>query len=396
MDKALAEAIHRAEQAEAANHAKSEFLAVLSHELRVSLTGVIGMAQLLNLDCLLPSQHAQVEDMLKASEHLLSLVGELLDVAKLEAGQVQLESAAFNFAALLEETLGVLRFQAQAKGLQLLINYEESAPRLVLGDVRILRQVILNLVGNALKFTAQGTIQVEVKCQQKTATHADLLLSVKDTGVGMTTKQVTTLLASLNQTHGEHAPRYGYSGLGLAIANTYLKLMNATLQIQSQSGRGSQFICTIPFALQTLVENQNAEATSTTFKLVPLNTAQPVKILLIEDSPMIQKVHKLMLERLGCQVDIAVNAEQALAMHTQGYDLIFMDIGLPEVSGLEITQEIRRREGDAKHTPIIAMTGYAHDYDRQNCFKAGVDAVAVKPVKLEALKQLVQYWAQVG
>lgn len=391
MDKALFEAIQRAEQAEAANQAKSEFLAVLSHELRISLTGIIGMAQLLNLDFLLPAQHAQVEDILQASEHVLSLVGELLQVAKLESGQVKLESKPFDFSQLLEETIGVLSFQAQAKGLQLLTRYSENSPCLVLGDARLLRQIILNLVSNALKFTSYGTILVTVECQQKTATQAELLLTVKDNGVGMAPQQLDMLMTNFKQVDIGDMRRYAQGGLGLVITSIYLKLMGATLNIASELGNGSQFTCCIPFILQGETMSEVPKEVS---RISPLDTV--VRILLVEDTPMIQRVHRLMLEKIGCQVDVAANAEEALALHNNGYDLIFMDIGLPEVSGLDVTREIRRREGDGKHTPIVAMTGYGHDHDRQNCLKAGIDEVAVKPVSMPNMKRIVQYWTGVN
>lgn len=388
--------IHRAEQAEASSRAKSEFLAVLSHELRVSLTGIIGLAQLLNLDVLLPSQHAQVEDILKTSEHLLSLADELRDIARLETGKAKLKSLPFDFVELLEETLNVLRIEAKAKGLQLLLQYNESAPRLVKGDARVLRQIILNLVSNALKFTSQGIIFVKVNCQQQTNTRADLLISVEDTGMGIAPEQLTTLRNSLSQ-GDKTQDQYSGDKLGLLIINSYLKLMGATLQIQSEPKHGSSVTCLVPFALpkKTKVADQTVKST-TTSSLAPINNNRLLRILLVEDTPIVQKVYMKMLDKMGCKVDLAKNAAEALARHAQGgYDLIFMDIGLPEVSGLDITRAIRQREGKHKHTPIVAITGYAHEQDKQNCLQAGVDEVAVKPVRLVALRQLVQKWTQV-
>lgn len=384
----LAEAIQRAKQAEAASRAKSEFLAVLSHELRVSLTGIIGMAQLLSIDCLLPSQHEQVEDILKSSEHILSLVDELLNVTRMEAGKVKLEAKPFDFQELLQETLGSLHIQAQAKGLNLLMSYDAAAPRLVIGDMRVLRQIILNLVGNALKFTVRGTILVKVGCQNQTDTHADLMLRVEDTGMGIVPEELNKLLAGLNGGNVD-GQLYERNGLGLAITNSYLKLMNASLQIESQPNHGSIVTCIMPFTLQPKPASQ--EILQQVFEL---DLDQHPRILYVEDHELIQRIYKTMLEQMGCIVDIASNATEALGLHVKGYDLILMDIGLPEVSGLDITQEIRRREGESKHTPIVAMTGYAHDYDRNNALQAGVDQVLVKPVRIELLKQVVQYWTE--
>lgn len=384
----LAEALRRADQAEAASRAKSEFLAVLSHELRVSLTGIIGMAQLLNIDCLLPSQHEQVEDILKSSEHILSLVDELLNIARMEAGTVKLEAKPFDFRQLLQETLGSLRIQAQAKGLNLLVNYDNAAPYLVMGDTRVLRQIILNLVGNALKFTPQGTILVKVTCQNQTEAQADLLLRVEDTGMGIVPEELNKLRACLNKDNVD-GQIYERNGLGLAITNSYLKLMKASLQIESKPNHGSIVTCAIPFALQPKPVPLDA-----TQQIFELDLDQHPRILYVEDHELIQRIYKTMLEQMGCVVDIASNATEALELHSKGYDLILMDIGLPEVSGLDITQEIRRREGEDKHTPIVAMTGYAHEQDRNNALQAGVDQVLVKPVRMELLKQIVQYWTE--
>lgn len=384
----LAEAVQRADQAEAASRAKSEFLAVLSHELRVSLTGIIGMAQLLSIDCLLPSQHEQVEDILKSSEHILSLVDELLNMARMEAGKVKLESKPIDFQQLLQETLGSLHIQAQAKGLNLLMNYDAAAPRLVIGDMRVLRQIILNLVGNALKFTTHGTILVKVGCQNQTDTQAELILRVEDTGMGIVPEELNKLLAGLNGGNVDFQ-LYERNGLGLAITNSYLKLMNASLQIESQPKHGSIVTCIIPFALQPKPVSQDISQ-----QVFELDLDQHPRILYVEDHELIQRIYKTMLEQMGCIVDIASNAAEALELHAKGYDLILMDIGLPEVSGLDITQEIRRREGEGKHTPIVAMTGYAHEHDRNNALQAGVDQVLVKPVRMELLKQIVQYWTE--
>lgn len=389
-EKALIEATQRAEQAEATSRAKSEFLATLSHKLRIPLTSIIGMAQLLNIDCLLPGQHEQVQDILKAGEHLLSLVDELLEVGKLEAGGFELEQLPFDLFKLLEETVNMLSFQAKAKGVQLLINYDKNAPTQVISDLRIIRQIILNLIVNALKFTERGSITIKVTCQQQGDHQANFAIMVEDTGIGLTQDKIADILASQNDSSSR---RYKNKGLGLSISMAYLKVLKGTLKIQSQLGRGSIFTCMIPLDLQDIKMEEQIEKKQISYKIVPIVSDKQIRVLLVEDDAMIQRVHKPMLERLGCNVDLAANASEAYAMYEQGYDLIFMDVGLPEVSGIEITQHIRQQEIlNSKHTPIIGLTGYGHPEDRDNCLNAGMDEVAIKPVRPDELKEIIEHW----
>lgn len=389
---ALNDALERSKQAENANLAKSEFLATLSHQLRIPLTGIFGMAQLLSLDCLLPSQYKQVEDILKASEHLLALVDDLLDVAQIEAGELRLQHIPFDVCKLIEEAAEMLEFQTQAKGLQLLVGYDPQCAYAVIGDARIIRQIVLNLLANALKFTDHGSIDLRFSIEQNSE-FPKLIISVTDTGIGMPQDKVASLLAGLHQQDAAHFRRYGSTGLGLSITMTYLKLMRGKLDIQSEAGKGSTFTCIIPITLQNISANNKQEKKMSLNRVAPFQTEQPIKILLVEDDELIQRVHKTLLEKLGCVVDIAGNAQQALMLYKNGYDLVFMDVGLPEVSGLDITREIRQLEdSQPKHTPIIGLTGYAHLEDRQNCLKAGMDDVVVKPAKLVELKDIIKLW----
>ncbi len=516
--------IEAKERAESANRAKSEFLAMISHELRIPLSGIIGMAQLLSVDCLLPGQHDQVEDIIKASEHLLSLVNDLLDLNRLEAGRIELQQAPLDLRQLIEDITDILVFQARVKGLELLVDYEGNVPNKVIGDARALRQVLLNLLGNAVKFTDQGYITVAIKPMQLTSERATLEITIKDTGIGIPADKLNQIFDRFHQADSSYSRRYGGLGMGLTLSKAYVELMGGHMDVESQPGQGSTFICTIPFALQNattdisawedyqstvrvlivddtlrgevlykhigsslsevttganainilltaqrrkepfdvvIIDQQLASIdamqlgarinnqTSLVLKpmllllmppspitakerakaigffdcltkpvhpseLLALLTASwekwtdknhprkkaapaiPVsahwRVLLVEDSPVVQRVHIRMLEKLGCQVDLAENAMQALAMCANDYDVIFMDVGLPEISGLEITEEIRHREGAKKHTPIIAITGFAHEEDKNNCLAAGMDAVATKPIKPEDLKEILLKW----
>ena len=351
------------------------------------------MVQLLSLDCLLPSQQNQVEDILKASEHLLALVDDLLDVAQIEAGELKLQQVPFDVRKLIEETAEMLEFQTQAKGIQLLLSFESQSPCVVIGDARIIRQIVLNLLTNALKFTEHGTIDLRLKVIEED-TGAKLNISVIDTGIGMPQDKIAALLAGLRQKDTAHIRRYGSTGLGLSITMTYLKLMHGELDIQSEAGKGSTFTCAIPITLQNVTANDKQEKKLPLERVIPFKTEQPIKILLVEDDELIQRVHKTLLEKLGCTVSVAANAQQALSLYENGYDLIFMDVGLPEISGLEITQKIRQLEAaQNKHIPIIGLTGYAHLEDKQNCLKVGMDDVVIKPAKLIELRDIIKLWA---
>jgi len=519
--------IEAKEKAEAANRAKSEFLAIVSHEMRLPLTAILGMAQLLSLDCLLPEQLEQVKDIVNASERLLDVVDDLLDLAKLETGQMELQLAPLDLRKLLEETATTLTFQAKAKGLELLVTYDEDAPYLVLGDARAIRQIVLDLVGNALKFTDQGYIVIRVKCEGRTENQAQLVLSIEDTGVGIDAEKLKVILTRFNQGDSVYRRRYSGAGLGLTLSKAYTELMGGKLVVDSQAGKGSIFSCHIPFALQTsatvtspwepyrstvnvlivddtlrgevlrkhiassltevtsgkdalshlmaaerrsqpygvviidqqltstdaitLAQKINsqkglhipmllllvasaapaptaketakaagffgvivkpvqptelltnltvawekwAERLRTAAKPKSEHTQQRPRILLVEDDRIVQKVHKIMLERLGCEVDVAEDGPRALEIFTKGYDVIIMDVGLPGMSGLEVTTEIRKRESVAKRTPIIAITAFGHEEDRNNCLAAGVDDVAIKPVALEDLTQVLRRWVGV-
>lgn len=388
------------EKAEIASRAKSEFLAAVSHELRIPLTGIIGMAQLLSIDCLLPGQKEQVEDILKASEHLLSVVNDLLDIAQLEAGKMELHPAPTNLKILIEELVNMLSFQASLKGLELLTNYAEDVPQQVMVDARALRQVLLNLVGNALKFTEKGYILIQVKCLQRTPEGALLEFNIQDTGIGIPEDKRVVIFDRFAQVDASYSRRYGGAGLGLTLTKHLVELMGGHIQVISDIGKGSNFTFSILFPLQerAITGQKNSLEKPKITQNVFLDRQQSAqsttlpRILLVEDDLMVQKVHKRMLEKMGCIVEVAKDGKEAVAMSKNNYDLIFMDVGLPEMSGLEATKKIRRREGSGKHIPIVAMTAYVHEEDKNNCLAVGMDDVATKPISPVDLQKILVRW----
>lgn len=509
---------------EAASSVRSEFLGAVSHQLRIPLTGIMGMAQLLHIDCLLPGQKEQVEDILKASEHLLSLVNDLLDLTKLESGKLDLHPAVIDLKVVIEEIANLLYVQMSMKGLEIVINYEPDVPKLIVTDARIIRQILLNLINNAIKYTEKGFILVQVKCLQKKAETVVLEFRVQDTGVGIAEQEKNIIFDRFSQRDRADLHRYNSTGLGLILTKHFVEVLGGNIWVESEKGKGSTFIFTIPFDLQNLTDKKSPwepykskvnilivddalksavlykHIVSPTAKIVAgkealqalliadrygepfdvviidqqlinldamqlgqtihkqitnhrpmllllMSPNQPIseeeakakdfftcfvkplqpkdlminlttawkkwleeiqaqkklkkatrlakqpQILLVEDDVIIQKVHKKMLENSGCKVDLAKDGQEALDFFQKGYDLIFMDVGLPGISGIEVTKKIRQQESvSQKHTPIIAMTAFVHEEDKSNCLAAGMDEVATKPISLQALKNLLARW----
>lgn len=524
---------HSKKQAEAASKAKSEFLAVVSHELRIPLTGILGMAQLLNETLLSPEQQDEVSDIIQAGNYLLSIITDILDFAKIEAGKTELFLAPLDFRKLIEDTATMLASKTKEKKVELLINYAANAPCMVISDIRALRHILLNLVGNAIKFTSEGTIWIKVRCIKRTKQQACLVLSVQDSGIGIPKDQHNKIFEKFSQADASATRQYGGTGLGLAITKEYVELLGGTIKVKSQLNKGATFTCTIPFQLQSSarslspwdayrstvrvlvvddtlhgevlcrhiasslcelssgkdafntinaaqqrrepfdivvinqqlndvdamqlssfiqkrlklkqpmlllttpkkslpIQNSAKEAgffeclakpihpteflialtvawekwvnenkdldkdpASKNMALSHKNSGKDFKILLVEDDPIVQKIHKKILEKTGCVVELAVTGQQALkkVLH-ENYKIIFMDIGLPDIKGFDVAKKIRQLKNKDKYNrvSIIGLTGYGDEENKSRCFEAGMDDVAIKPVKFDEIKRLVSVW----
>ncbi|MBI3683514.1 MAG: response regulator [Acidobacteria bacterium] len=370
--------------AEVAARAKSQFLANMSHELRTPLHGLIGSIDLLLLDsALTPEQRDYVRTLRVCGQSLSRIVNDILDFSKIEAGKVQLERVAFHLPVLVQEVLTVLLPEADAKGLKLRPSIGETVPPVLLGDPQRLRQVLLNLVTNGIKFTDRGEVSIRVTCQDSSGGAAWLLFEVADTGIGIPPEAQAGLFEPFTQADSSTTRRYGGTGLGLAISRRLIRLMDGDIGFSSRPGHGSTFRFTVPFGVAA-----HQDASDVREREFCPGSTRSLRILLAEDSSVNQLVASRLLERMGHRVDVASDGRAAVdAVASQDYDVVLMDCQMPVMDGYAAAHCLRER---GLRVPIIALTANAMPQDRQRCLDAGMNDYLAKPISIQRLHQALE------
>ena len=369
--KAAAEARRRAEEAA---RVKSDFLAMMSHEIRTPMNGIIGMVRLLLDRPLGREEREHGEMILYSAEALMTILNDILDFSKLEAGKMKIERVAFDLPKLVASVVELMRSRATEKRIALAIRLEDRVPTHVFGDPTRLRQVLLNLVGNAVKFTEHGAVTISVRCPGPEAAVAAVSFAVQDTGIGIANDDQTRLFQDFAQSDASIARRFGGTGLGLAISKRLVEMMGGNISVESLLGEGSTFRVEMPLEraaagdLRTPVEGAT-------------ESLPPLDILLAEDNPVNQKVALGMLGRKGHRVSVANDGSQAVeAVQKARFDVVLMDMQMPGMDGLEATRRIRSLGGTVAAIPIVAMTANALKGDDERCLAAGMDGYVSKPV----------------
>ncbi len=414
------ELIKAKKQAEAANQAKSAFITNMSHDIRTPLTGMIGMARLLLKETQSKEGQEAAHNLLIAGNVLLDLLNEVLEVAKLASEELPVYDVKFNMKELINAIFVLEKPSAYEKNLELIVHYDEKIPSYLIGDQTRLHRILLNLVGNAIKFTQQGKVEIVTTLSKEKGRNIIIKLVVKDTGIGISPDDQQIIFSRFSRLEAAYKGNYKGSGLGLSIVKQFIKDLEGEVYVESKEGEGSVFTCVIPFKKALLDEqenktnlnvdlgryrkSENIRLYNSTADLLQDSTqctnavekqeapTFAAKVLLVEDTPIAQLAAKSLLVDNHCEVITADTGEMAIKLFKQDYyDFVLMDIGLPDKNGCEVAQEIRQWEKEQKQqrTPIMALTAHMDERNKEQCRNAGMEKVLAKPLREDAIEAIL-------